>query len=245
MVLCLKKGFKIRTGRSKGGIIIFRRRGGVKQRSLYRFVDFFMFLAMRVPYCIIDLIYDKLRTAFLSMVFYFNGIYSYRIGIEGVKIGSFFSNFYFPRAGNVMLLNTMPEGKPISLVSHVNSYSIFARSAGTFVTILKINFLLKISLLRLTSGAKYTVSFFNHGVFGRVNNGGLINVLKGKAGFYRNLGYKPVVRGIAMNPVDHPNGGRTPGGKVYRSFSNIIARSGKKTRKKNFVNIFIKKVYKK
>lgn len=243
MIIFLKKGIKCRTGRSKKGVIIFRRRGGTKYKKLYRFVDFFMILARKVPYCVLDLVYDSLRTSYLSLVFYFNGIYSYRVGVEGLKIGSVFSNFFFPRYGNVMLLRDMPEGKAVSLVSHSLSYSIFARSAGTFVTILKIDYFLRIVLLRLSSGIKYTVSFFNHGVFGRINNVSYSNILKGKAGFFRNLGYKQIVRGIAMNPVDHPNGGRTPGGKVYRSYANKIARSGKRTRKTKFVNIFIKKNY--
>lgn len=243
MIVFLKKGIKSRTGRSRSGFIIFRRRGGGKYRQLYRFVDLYMSLARQVPYCIVDLVYDSLRTSYLFLVFYFNGIFSYRVGIDGVKIGSFFSNFYFTRLGNVMGIKFLPEGKPISLVSHAMSYSVFARSAGTFVTLLKIDHILKIALLRLSSGKKYTISFFNQGVFGRINNLMRFNVKRGKAGFYKNLGYKQVVRGIAMNPVDHPNGGRTPGGKVYRSFSNRIARSGKKTANKKYRNIFIKKIY--
>lgn len=242
----LKIKLQYKSGRGKNGVIIFRRRG-TKKKQIYRFVDFKMFLSRFIPYIILDSIYDPFRNNYLMFVLYLNGIYSYRILIDNVKIGSFFSYFSFfydfYKKGNVCLLKDAPLGKEVCLISSRFDKSLFSRSAGAFGFVLKLDYKLKLALLKLTSGIKYMVSYYNFCVVGKINNYFFNNLYFGKAGKKRNLGYKQNVRGIARNPVDHPNGGRTPGGKVYRSFSFNIARSFKKTAKKNFSNIFISKIY--
>src|SRR3569623_360137 len=234
---------KFKSGRNKQGSIIFRARGS-RNKRVYRFVDLKMFLSRIIPYIIFDIEYDPYRNNFIMLVYYFNGICSYRIFIEGVKIGAFFSDFFYDRnkAGNVSLVKDAPIGKEVSLISSSFNNAIFARSAGSFVFVLKFDYKLKLALLKLMSGLKYIISFYNCCVIGKINNFFRNNLRYGKAGKKRNLGYKLIVRGIAMNPVDHPNCGRTPVGKVYRSFSFKIARDSKKTSNKKFANIFISKI---
>lgn len=240
----LQNFFKFNSGRNKQGCIIFRTRGSLQFKQIYRFVDFKMFLARFIPYIVFDIVYDPYRNNFLMLVYYLNGICSYRIFIEGVQLGSFYSNFYdLNRAGSICLLKNAPLGKDVSLVSSFFKKSIFSRSAGSFSFVLKLDYKLKLALLKLMSGLKYLVSFYNYCVLGKVNNFFYNNLYFGKAGKKKGLGYKQVVRGIARNPVDHPNGGRTPGGKVYRSFSFKIARSFKSTANKHFANIFVSKIY--
>lgn len=244
MIIKLKKFLKLSNGRDKGGTIIFRRRGSIK-KQVYRFVDFKMFLSRFLPYIVFDISYDPFRNSYLMLVYYINGIYSYRVFIDGVKLGTFFSffSFYYSYKGSTCILKDAPLGKDVCLVSSTFSKSIFSRSAGAFCFVLKLDYRFKLALLKLTSGVKYLVSFYNYCAVGKINNSFYNNLYFGKAGKKRNLGYKQLVRGIARNPVDHPNGGRTPGGKVYRSFSFNIARSFKKTGNKKFSNIFACKSY--
>ncbi len=99
----------------------------------------------------------------------------------------------------------------------------------------------KLSLIKLHTKKKIVIFGENISVYGRVCNKFYKDLVIGKAGFNARLGYKSIVRGIARNPVDHPNGGRTSGGKVYRSYSFKISRSGLKTGKL-FNNRFVKRI---
>lgn len=242
----LIKGFKRKNGRNNSGSLVFRRRGG-QPVNLYRYIDFYYFLALKLPYIILNYIYDSFRNSFLMSIVYLNGIFSYRIGISNVKFYFlYFTNTFW--YGCVNFLYCFEVGKFVTNIPFVLNKKVgFCRAAGTGLLLLRVDIRLKLAILKIKLKKKYIVSVFSLGVLGRVSNLSYReNLLIGKAGYKRCMGVKPVVRGIARNPVDHPNGGRTPGGKVYRSYTNLIARSSKKTntlRNSYLKNKYILKLY--
>lgn len=129
-------------------------------------------------------------------------------------------NGYFPGTynGASTFVKNVPRGGLIhSIEGCPGSGGIFARSAGTFGTLLSTNKTKKQSMLKLRSNFKIKVNSNVFVFLGQVSNitAKLNYKLKASSSLYANL--RPTVRGIARNPVDHPNGGRTPGGKVYRT----------------------------
>ena len=127
------------------------------------------------------------------------------------------------------ILSNFPIGIPISCVSSPNKYKLgskFSRSAGTFCQIVQKE--VNHSKLRLPSGKFVILKNKCVAVFGKLGNLRYNLVKLGKAGRNRHLGNRPTVRGIAMNPVDHPHGGRTNGGCHPVSPWGLLAK-GKRT----------------
>lgn len=113
----------------------------------------------------------------------------YRLQIKKIPIGSLISN---------IATTTSPRGK-------------YAKSAGTFAQLIQKGE--KIARIKLPSNKTMQISVNSLGSLGTISNENYKNIFIGKAGRARNLGRRPIVRGIAMNPVDHPHGGRTNGGR--------------------------------
>jgi large subunit ribosomal protein L2 len=121
-------------------------------------------------------------------------------------------NLFEIRLGFRNSINNIPTGALISNITFKSKKtSILVRSAGTFGQILQKDSLY--SVIKLPSGKTINVSAFESASIGRVSNILHNKRVVGKAGRNRNMGYRPSVRGIAMNPVDHPHGGRTNGGR--------------------------------
>jgi large subunit ribosomal protein L2 len=236
---------KLRRKINKHSFIYVRTQGG-GVKKLYRILDFKGVLQTYLPSIFLNYIYDPCRTAYLSLFVYFNGILSYRVGTDNLESFS----LYFPiledvsllKSGYIVPLYLIKGGSNIHSVPLIkNSKATLTRSAGLFIYLLRNDVQNRISFIRIRRGLTLIFDYNILVTVGRVCNILHYEFLKGKAGINRLLGKRPVVRGIAMNPVDHPNGGRTPGGKVYRSFSNKIARSAFKTRSKyRFFNRYIK-----
>jgi large subunit ribosomal protein L2 len=133
--------------------------------------------------------------------------------------------------GHCNYVKDVPEGKFIFNCLHSNNLNFnnnTCRSAGSFAQLMRRNYFNNsLALLRLRNGNKILIFNKHLCLNGISSNLGHHLKILGKFGGKTK---KPRVRGVAKNPVDHPNGGRTPGGKVYRSFSFKIARSQFKTR---------------
>jgi large subunit ribosomal protein L2 len=246
-MILLSNGFKRLNGRSKNGFIIFRRRG-CQRLNLYRFIDFFLFLAIIFPYIVIDFVYDSFRNSLLMGIMYLNGIFSYRIGINKVIIGSLFlSNILTKECikdASVTFLFNISVGKFICNIPCILNKKIgICRSAGMGVQLLKLDIERKIGMLKLQKSKKYILSSESIVVFGKVCNLFFRYIFHGKAGYKINRGKRPVVRGIARNPVDHPNGGRTHGGKVFRSLFGNIVQCNKKRSTSYLRNYFLRNQY--
>ena len=147
-----------------------------------------------------------------------NGLLCFCVATFGEYSSQLVLNGFFPGVynGASTLLANVPRGGTVhSVESCPGSGSKYARSAGVFGTVLRNN--KKQSMIKLRSKLKINVSSSTLAFLGQVSNitAKLNYGLKASSSFYAN--FRPIVRGIARNPVDHPNGGRTPGGKVYRT----------------------------
>lgn len=230
-------------GRNNSGKMTVRNVGGGHKKKL-RLVDFKR-SKHGVPATIKTIEYDPSRTARIALAVYADGEKTYIIAPEGIQVGQKILNGpgIAPELGNCMPLGEMPlgtivhnielkPGKGAALARSAGSYAQMVAKDGKYVTV------------KLPSGEMRLVLAVCVATVGTVSNGDHMNVRLGKAGRNRWLGKRPRVRGVAMNPVDHPMGGgegRSSGGHP-RSRNGLYAK-GKKTRhpKKYSDNMIISK----
>jgi large subunit ribosomal protein L2 len=207
----LTEGSKSSGGRNNTGRITSRYRGGGhKQR--YRIVDFKR--TKTLPATVERLEYDPNRTAFIALIKYEDGELSYILAPQrlapGDKVVS--GDRVDVKPGNAMPISGIPLGTIIHNVElKPGKGGQLARSAGTYVQLVGRD--AGNALLRLASGEVRMVRADCRATVGAVSNPDQQNVSIGKAGRNRWKGWRGHVRGEAMNPVDHPLGGRTKGGR--------------------------------
>jgi len=214
-VKALTQGLSKKGGRNNHGRITARRRGGGHKR-LYRMVDFKR-RKYDVAATVVRLEYDPNRTAFIALIEYEDGELSYilapqRLGPGDKVIAGQRADI---KPGNAMPLSSIPVGTIVHNVElKAGKGGQIARSAGTYVQLVGRD--AGYALLRLGSGEARMVRAECMATIGAVSNPDQSNINLGKAGRKRWLGKRPAVRGVAMNPVDHPHGGgegRTSGGR--------------------------------
>jgi len=214
-VKALSEGLTKSGGRNNAGRITARRRGGGHKR-LYRMVDFKR-RKFDVPAKVVRLEYDPNRTAFIALIEYDDGEVSYILAPQRLEAGdSVVSGEKADiKPGNAMPLASIPVGTIVHNVEmKPGKGGQIARSAGTYVQLVGRD--AGHALLRLGSGEVRMVRAECMATIGAVSNSDQGNIKLGKAGRSRWLGRRPSVRGVAMNPVDHPHGGgegRTSGGR--------------------------------
>ncbi|MDP6853360.1 MAG: 50S ribosomal protein L2 [Candidatus Marinimicrobia bacterium] len=226
-------------GRNNLGRITSRRRGGGHKRR-YRIIDF-----KRNKFDAAGIIeaieYDPNRSPRIALVAYDDGEKRYIIAPDGIKVGdkvisSIESQIPF-KNGNAMPIGKVPEGLLIHNIElKPGKGAQMARSAGSYARIMASEG--GMVTLKLPSGEMRMVSENCLATIGTVGNKSHENITIGKAGRSRWLGKRPKVRGVAMNPVDHPHGGgegRTSGGRHPVSPWGTPAK-GFRTRKKNKVS---------
>ena len=219
-------------GRNNHGRITTRHRGGGhKQR--YRVIDFKR-TKDGVPATVERLEYDPNRSAHIALLKYADGARAYIIAPKGLKAGDTVSSGSDApiAAGNCMPLRNMPLGSVVHCVElKPGKGAQIARSAGTSVQLVAREG--AHATLRLRSGEMRKVPAECRAVIGEVSNSEHSLRSLGKAGAKRWRGVRPTVRGVAMNPVDHPHGGgegRTSGGRHPVSPWGMPTK-GAKTRK--------------
>ena len=211
----LTEGLTKSGGRNNKGRITARRRGGGHKRA-YRLVDFKR-TKFDVPGTIDRIEYDPNRTAFIALVKYEDGDQSYILAPQRVGVGDVIiaGNRVDVKPGNAMPLASVPIGTIVHNVElKAGRGGQIARSAGAYVQLVGRDS--GYALLRLNSGEQRMVRAECMATVGAVSNPDHSNIKLGKAGRSRWLGKRPSVRGVAMNPVDHPHGGgegRTSGGR--------------------------------
>ena len=224
----LVEGLTKSGGRGAGGRVAVRFRGGGAKR-LYRKIDFKR-RKWDVPATIERLEYDPNRTAFIALVNYADGEKAYIIAPQRLKAGDTVvsGERVDVKPGNAMPLKSIPVGTIVHNVElKPGKGGQMARAAGTFVQLVGRD--QGTALLRMSSGEVRMVQAECMASIGAVSNPDNQNTVLGKAGRARWKGRRPVVRGIAMNPVDHPHGGRTNGGMHWVTPWGISTK-GKKTR---------------
>ncbi len=205
--------------------------GGHKRR--YRLIDFKRD-KFDVPATVETIEYDPNRTARIALLQYSDGEKRYIIAPQGLVVGQTVQSGtgIAPEVGNTLPLSVIPLGTIIHNIElQPGAGATLARSAGTYAQLLAREG--KYVTLKLPSGEMRMVLATCLATVGSVSNADHMNISVGKAGRNRWLGRRPRVRGVAMNPVDHPMGGgegRASGGHP-RSRKGLLAK-GKKTRNK-------------
>ena len=211
----LTKSVHRKKGRNAYGRITSRRRGGGHKR-LYRVIDFRR-TQIDKPSKVIALEYDPNRTAHLALLEFEDGEKTYILAPTGVNVGdtllSSNSKIDF-KPGNALPLNLIPLGTKVHCVEMLpGAGAKMARSAGCEVRLISVDG--NHASLRMPSGEIRVVKENCRATIGSVGNSSHQKSTIGKAGRNRWKGRRPRVRGVAMNPVDHPMGGgegRTSGG---------------------------------
>jgi large subunit ribosomal protein L2 len=205
-VKALTEGLKQKGGRNNAGRITVRWRGGGHKRR-YRVVDFKR-RKDDAPATVERLEYDPNRTAFIALIRYPDGEQSYILAPQRLRAGDIVvsGDRVDVKPGNAMPLRNMPLGTIVHNVEmKPGKGGQIARSAGTYVQLVGRD--QGYALLRMTSGELRMVRAECRATIGAVSNPDHQNIVIGKAGRNRWLGRKPSVRGVAMNPIDHPHGG--------------------------------------
>jgi large subunit ribosomal protein L2 len=214
-VKALTEGLSKKGGRNNSGRITARRRGGGHKRT-YRIVDFKR-NKFDVPATVERIEYDPNRTAFIALLKYEDGEQAYILAPQRLAVGDTVvsGKHVDVKPGNAMPLASMPVGTIIHNVElKQGKGGQIARAAGTYVQLVGRD--QGYAILRLNSGEQRIVRGECMATVGAVSNADHSNANIGKAGRARWKGQRPSVRGVAMNPVDHPHGGgegRTSGGR--------------------------------
>ena len=240
----LTKGISSTGGRNNQGRITTRFRGAGNKRR-YRVIDFKRFKE-GVPATVISIEYDPNRTANIALIQYEDGEKAYIIAPVGLKAGDKVMNG--PKAelkpGNSMKLKDIPVGVDICCIELTPGRgAAIARSAGQMAVLRGKEE--DYAQIKLPSGEVRMIHVECRAMIGQVGNLDLMNVKLGKAGKKRYKGFRPHVRGVAQNPVDHPMGGgegRESGGGHPVSPWGKLAK-GKRTRnpRKNSKNFIVER----
>ena len=236
----LVKGLKSNGGRNNHGHVTARRTGGGHKRK-YRKIDFKR--SKEGLFAKIERIeYDPNRSSFIALIKYTDGEYSYILCPQKISVGDsvISSNDAEIKPGNCLKLKFIPVGTTIHNIElKPGKGGQICRSAGTYGQLAGKD--QEYAQVKISSGEMRSVRIECRASIGMVSNPDQKNIKLGKAGRSRWLGIRPSVRGVAMNPVDHPHGGgegRTSGGRNPVSPWGLSAK-GKKTRNNKRTDKFI------
>ena len=196
-------------GRNVYGRVTSRRMGG-GHKKLYRIIDFKRDI-LDIPATVEAIEYDPNRSAHIALLYYSNGVKRYIPAPEGLKVGdkivsAMTANTNDFTVGNSFPLEIIPPSTRVHCVEMVPGKGAqMGRSAGSSIELVTVEH--GNAHLKMPSGEIRMVNAKCRATIGIVGNGDHNNQSLGKAGRNRWLGRRPRVRGVAMNPVDHPNGG--------------------------------------
>ncbi len=224
---------KANSGRNNGGKITVRHRGGGHKKQ-YRIIDFKR-TKDAIPAKVVSIEYDPNRSANIALLFYADGEKRYIIAPEKLEVGA--TVMSGPDAeikvGNSLPMDNMPLGTTVHNVEMLPGKGAqLVRSAGVMAQIVakEGNYV----SVKLPSGEVRLIHKRCRATIGQIGNLDHKNVRIGKAGRVRHMGWRPTVRGVVMNPCDHPHGGgegKAPiGGKPQTPWG--APAMGYKTRKK-------------
>ena len=202
----LLEPMKKASGRNNTGRITVRHHGG-GNRTKYRVIDFKR-SKLDIPATVLTLEYDPNRSAFIALIQYEDGVKSYIIAPDGLKVGDtvIAGATADIKPGNALPFANIPVG---TIIHNIELYpghgAQLVRSAGNMAQLMaKEN---GYALVRLPSGEMRNIPLNCMATIGQASNLDHENVNIGKAGRTRHMGVRPTVRGSVMNPCDHPHGG--------------------------------------
>ncbi len=235
-------------GRNNYGRVTSRHRGGGHKRR-YRRIDFRR-EKINVPAKVASIEYDPNRTAFIALLHYVDGEKRYILWPKGLKVGD--EVVSSPertdiRPGNTMPLESMPLGTHVHNVEmKIGAGGQIVRAAGTYAQLMAKES--GYATLKLPSGEMRRINQRCRATVGELGNEQQENANWGKAGKTRWLGKRPHVRGVAMNPVDHPMGGgegRSSGGRHPCSPWGMPSKGYRTRKKKPSDNFIVRRRYEK
>jgi large subunit ribosomal protein L2 len=230
----LVKGQKSKAGRNSAGRISVRHRGGGHKRR-YRVIDFKRD-KFGIPAKVASIEYDPNRSARIALLHYADGEKRYIVAPVGLVVGTSLMSGpdAEPSVGNALPLSHIPVGTSVHNIEMIAGRGAqMVRSAGTSAQLMSRED--EFAHIKMPSGEIRLIRTNCLATIGRVGNVEHNSIVMGKAGRKRWLGIRPTVRGVAMNPVDHPMGGgegRTSGGGHPQSPWGLLSK-GKRTRDKH------------
>ncbi len=233
---------KKKGGRNNNGRITVRHRGGGHKRR-YRIIDFVRD-KHDIPAKVATMEYDPNRSARISLLHYADGEKRYILSPSGIKVGDviFSGEKSDIKPGNALPLNKIPVGTMLHCVElRPGKGAQLGRSAGAAIQLMAKGE--GYAQLKLRSGEIRKVRGECMATVGTVGNSEHMNIKIGKAGRNRWLGHRPTVRGVVMNPVDHPHGGgegKSSGGRHPVTPWGMPTK-GAKTRKRKDTDKYILK----
>jgi len=240
----LVEPLKKHAGRNCYGRITTRHRGGGHKR-LYRIIDFVRRDKAGIPAKVAAIEYDPNRSARIALLHYADGEKRYILWPVGLKVGDtvMAGDQVEVKPGNAMPLRNIPLGTIVHNVElKIGKGGQLARAAGTYCQVMAKEG--DYAHLRLPSGEIRLVHLDCYATIGQVGNVDHENITLGKAGRARWLGWRPFVRGVAMNPIDHPLGGgegRAHGGRHPCSPWGQLCKGYKTRRRKDTDKYIVKR----
>lgn len=238
----LKFGIKNITGRNNSGKLVLYRRWGGHKKNL-RMLDLSSYI-WNIYGIILRFEYDPIRNSFISLILYGNGILTYKLSIKntgvGVLIWSKNTSYLLP--GYTSYIKNFKSGLIInSIALKINFKSQYIRTFNNFAKILtKLD---KSTLIKLKSKEIMSINNNCLVILGIIYNKNQQDIKYKKASYYWYKGWRPFVRGVAMNPIDHPHGGgqgKTSGGRPSVTPWGKYTK-GIKTRRKKNDKIYLKR----
>ena len=234
----LVKALKKHAGRNSYGRITVRHRGGGAKKK-YRIIDFKR-LKDGMPASVMTIEYDPNRSANIALIQYEDGVKSYIIAPNGLKVGDTVVSGEGAdiKPGNTLELSQIPVGTLIHNIELAPKRGAqLVRSAGNAAQLMAKEG--DYAQVRLPSGEVRKIRINCRATIGQVGNLDHENISIGKAGRKRHMGWRPTVRGVVMNPNDHPHGGgegKSPIGRPSPVTPWGKPALGYKTRKKKNIN---------
>jgi large subunit ribosomal protein L2 len=195
-----------KAGRDWRGRISMRHRGG-GNKKLYRVIDFKR-NKDNIPAKVVSVEYDPFRNVFISLLNYMDGEKRYILSPLNLKVGDtvMSGTAVDVKPGNALPITNIPVGTMIHNVElSAGRGGALARAAGSFASLVAKEG--RYATVKLPSGEQRLVHINCRATVGQLGNLDSKNVVLGRAGRMRHLGRRPGVRGVAMNPCDHPHGG--------------------------------------
>jgi large subunit ribosomal protein L2 len=224
-----------KSGRNNQGRITVRHRGGGAKR-LYRLIDFKR-NKDHIPAKVATIEYDPNRSANIALLHYVDGEKRYIIAPQGLKVGTMIVSGAGVdiSPGNALPLSSIPVGTIIhNIEMKPGKGAQIVRSAGGHAQLMAKEG--RYAQVRMPSGEVRMILVDCRATIGTIGNGDHSNITVGKAGRKRHMGIRPTVRGVVMNPNDHPHGGgegRSPIGRKHPVTPWGKPALGHRTRKKN------------
>lgn len=231
-------------GRNATGGLTCRHHGG-GHKKMYRIIDFTR-KKLNVPAKVTAIEYDPNRNCYIALLVYADGEKAYILAPNTLAVGEEIvaGPESAVKIGNAMPLGNVPVGTDVHSVEIKEGFGAkIARSAGAYCTLMAKEG--NMVQLRMPSGEIRLLPRGCYAVIGKIGNLDFENIVIGSAGRSRWLGIRPSVRGMAMNPVDHPNGGgegrsKSGGGHQHpESPWGLLAKGFKTRKKKKYSNNFI------